>query len=202
MPSKNAARHHLLSASVVLSLLLLLGSAVPLAHAQQPPTSQAQNQPFKQTCIITNTIITPEQCITSTFPLMAVGLLLSVMIIAVVYMLGEVFNYEKLKGWYRAELWEVIKSLIVVISVISALVIMSGIAAALAGFQPAQQGGSTSALGQNLNNLYSVDTMYLGQQLNNSYSSYASMLGVSMSIGLLKEFTVSLWAPLPPIVSP
>ena len=43
-------------------------------------------------------------------PFMAIGIMFSFMVIAVVYMVGNVMNYKPLKDWYRAELWEAIKT--------------------------------------------------------------------------------------------
>jgi hypothetical protein len=130
--------------------------------------------------------------------------MLSFMVIAVVYMVGNVINFKPLKDWYRKELWETIKTIIVIGVVISALVILSGVADMLVGapyIQPLQQ-SNQNALSTNLANLYNADNIYVGQQLNASYEAYAAMLGLSMGVAMVKSTSLYLWVPIPLWVPP
>ncbi len=174
-----------------------LALAFLLAALALPVGAQATTS-FKQTCIITGTTTTPDACIASSFPYMSLGILLSFMVIAIVYMLGNVMNFKTLKDWYRGELWEAIKTLLMVGVIISVLVIMSGVTDAFVGTTPVQPlQGTPGALSTNLAYLYNADNVYVGQQLNASYQAYAALLGLSTGFGILKSTTLSLWVPIP-----
>jgi hypothetical protein len=164
------------------------------------PSAQAVT-PFTQTCIITGQVATADNCILSSFPYMAIGILLSFMVIAIVYMLGNVMNFKSMQDWYRAELWEAIKTLVMVGVIISSLVLVSAVADILVGVPQGQYvqpfSGTSGALSTNLASLYNADNTYLAQQLNGSYQSYAAVLGLSTGIGILKSFSLSLWIPIP-----
>ncbi len=160
--------------------------------------SQIQYSSFAMTCIITGQVATPEDCIASSIPYMALGVLLSFLIIAIVYMVGNVMNFKPLKDWYRAELWESIKTMLLIGIIISALVIMSAMADMLVGanyITPLR--GTQGALSTNLANLYNADNVYINQQLGLSYQAYAAMLGLSTGVGILKSAEFRLWIPVP-----
>ncbi len=171
----------------ILLVVLFSGSPVAQSIAQSPPI-----------CIITGKAAAPDNCIASSFPYMAIGVMLSFMVIALVYMIGNVMNFKSMQDWYRAELWEAIKTLLMIAVIISSLVIMSAVADALVGAtytQPLQ--GTPGALTTNLASLYNADNVYLGQLLNESYESYAAILGLNTGVGILNSFSLALWFPIP-----
>lgn len=173
--------------------LILLLYALPISGAQS----------FTQTCIITNNMATPQDCVYSAIPLMFVGIMISLAIMALVYIAGNIANYEPLKDWYRGELWETVKSVILVGVILSSLVIASGVADALAGQSTSLSAGGTggmapSQLSGNLATLYNVaQNSYLEPQLMGLYKAYSGMAGLSLGVGLLKSVTISAWFPIP-----
>lgn len=182
-------------ALAILSFLLLS----PSAQSTQNTGS------FTSTCIINGQTITPAQCIAAAVPYMAIGVLFSFMVIAIVYMLGNVLQFKSLQDWYKAELWEAIKTILMIAIIISALVVMSALADILVGAQYTAPGSGSpdTALSSNLANLYAADNTYIGQQLNLSYQAYSAVLGLSTGVGILSSLSVSLWVPIPiPIIPP
>ncbi|MDE1865509.1 MAG: hypothetical protein KGH94_02630 [Candidatus Micrarchaeota archaeon] len=183
-----AFRYAALTLALLSSFLILSNGAVANANTA---------------CIITGQVVAPDTCIISAFPYMAIGILISFMVVAIVYMLGNVMNFGSMQNWYRAELWETIKTIIMVVVVISVLVILSAIANILVGAQytlPGQQGevpGVATSLSTNLANLYNADSTFLAQQLNGSYQAYAAVLGLSTGVGVLQSLAVTMWVPLP-----
>jgi hypothetical protein len=170
-------------------LLVVLFSGSPAAQTINP------TQPI---CIITGKAVAADSCIASAFPYMAIGVMLSFMIIALVYMIGNIMNFKSLQDWYRAELWESIKTMLMIAAIVAVLVIMSGVTDALVGnqyVQPLQ--GTPGALTTNLASLYNADNTYLAQQLNGSYQAYAAILGLNTGVSILKSFTLQLWFPIP-----
>ncbi|MGC8651650.1 MAG: hypothetical protein ACP5UH_00130 [Candidatus Micrarchaeia archaeon] len=133
--------------------------------------------------------------------LAAIGIAISFLLIAVSYMAGEVLNYGPLKGWYRTELWEVSKSVIIIVVLFSSIVIASAIANMLVGNSASlQTSGSSSILGSlntNLQGLCNGATSYLAYGLAQSYVDFATMMGVSQGIAALKSISLGTWFPLP-----
>lgn len=180
-------------ALVFLSIMLLF---VTTSAAQSTYTVSTSS--YTQSCIINNHQTTPDNCIVASLPYMFIGVLLSFMIIAIVYMFGNVMNFKPMQDWYRAELWESIKTILMIGVIIASLVTLSAVADILAGAQyvtPFQ--GKQNALSTNLANLYNADNGYIAQQLNVSYQAYAAVLGINVGVGILKSVSLSLWLPIP-----
>jgi hypothetical protein len=180
---------------------IFLSSLLLMTHAQAAPINCTTGT-CQVTCILTpGQVTTPDSCIFHAFPLMAIGILLSFLIIAIVYVLGNVINFRTMQNWYMAELWETVKTLILLGVIVAALVMLSAVADVLVGVPQAQViqplSGTAGALGTNLAGLYGADSTYLAQQLNGSYQSYAAVLGLDTGIGILKSLSLSLWIPIP-----
>ncbi|MGC8687211.1 MAG: hypothetical protein ACP5RM_00735 [Candidatus Micrarchaeia archaeon] len=142
-------------------------------------------------------------------PLSFIGIMLSFLLIAITFMIGEVLNYGPLKGWYKTELWEVSKSILVIVIVFSSMIVGSAIVAAFVGTSATYQAGSTpsaqmSNLVGNLQGLCTAATnKYLAPQLINSTEDFSFLLGVSQGIGALKSTVVETWFSLPiPLIAP
>jgi hypothetical protein len=85
-------------------------------------------------CLVNPTAAVPlGTCITESMGLTVLGLLLSISIVALTFMFGEVLNMGNLKGWYRKELWETTKSMLLVAVIYSLVAILGGVGVALAG---------------------------------------------------------------------
>jgi len=160
-------------------------------------TSYAQPQIATVTCILTGTSMTPGDCIGSALPLALIGILLSIVFGAIVFMIGEVFNYRPLKGFYKRELWETLKSAIIIAIIFSVLIIASSIAVSFAGNAPSTSTGPVK-LTDNLAGLYTaVNTTYLQPQIQSGYKTFGGLMGLSVGTDILKTFTLSTWLPIP-----
>lgn len=159
--------------------------------------STAQSTSFTQTCIITGQVTTPDNCIASSIPYMAIGVMLSFMVIAIVYMIGNVMNFKPMQDWYRAELWESIKTVLMIGIIISSMVMMSAVADIMVGVPQPAHPGVAGALSTNLAYLYNADNIYVSNQLTVAEQAYAAQLGLSLGSGILKSTTLSLWLPIP-----
>src|ERR1700733_3920180 len=106
----------------------ILFVAVALNFFLSIPSAQAATSVTNIQCVITNSTTTIGNCIAAAIPLALLGLGLSLMMVGVVYMMGEVFQYDRLKRFYQNELWETIKSALIVVLVFSSLVVASAIA--------------------------------------------------------------------------
>ncbi|MCL5093340.1 MAG: hypothetical protein M1128_02650 [Candidatus Marsarchaeota archaeon] len=186
--------------AMVLLAALPAGAIAGSAISSSSVTNSLQNS----YCIITQSYNTPiGACIMSALPIALIGILLSMMLIAVSYMLGEVFNISNLKGWYKGELWEVAKSVAIIVIIFAVLVIMSGIAATLYGlpYSTSLTGNQVSASGIVLNNLVGVYTATMNDYIVPQYSvvngALNGMIGLSLAVGALKSFTYSLYFPIP-----
>ncbi len=185
--------------ALILLAALPAGAIAGSAISSSSVTNSLQNS----YCIITQSTTSIGACIMSAIPVALIGILLSIMLIAVAYMLGEVFNISNLKGWYKGELWEVAKSVAIIVIIFAVLVIMSGIAATLYGlpYSTSLTGNQVSASGIVLNNLVGVYTSTMNDYIIPQYSivnnALNGMIGLSLAVGALKSFTYSLYFPIP-----
>ena len=186
-------------------LAMALLAALPAnAIAESSITSSSVSSSLQNSyCIITQSTTSIGACIMSAVPIAMIGILLSIMLIAVAYMLGEVFDISNLKGWYKGELWEVTKSVAIIIIIFAVLIVISGIAATLYGlpYSASLTGNQVSASGTVLNNLVGIYTSTMNDyiipqyvQVNNALNG---MIGLSLGVGALKSFTYSLYFPIP-----
>lgn len=142
-------------------------------------------------------------CILYAIPVAVIGILLSMLLISVSYMLGEVFQVSGFKNWYKGEFWEVAKSIMVIAAIFSALLLMSTIAYALTGGTQTSASSQGGVAGQNLqtssdlSGLYSAAQNYITTQLNNAVYSFGALFGLADGLGLLNSFSVSAWIPIP-----
>ena len=89
--------------------------------------------PVQVHCLINPQSLTDiDSCISMSVALSVIGLLISLAVVALTYMIGEIMNMGGLKGWYRKELWETAKSLIIVAIIYSVLVLLGTISSSLA----------------------------------------------------------------------
>ena len=159
------------------------------------------------TCALTGQTVPLSQagvCIESAIPLAVIGLLVSFAMVAVAFMFGNVFNLPSLKNWYKGELWETTKSIIIVALIFGVLIILGALALGLTGssipvsYIPGSQSGITGAVGENLNALYSsVLTSYVGPGMQLANESYYSLEGLATGIGDLKKSSINEWIPIP-----
>ncbi len=161
------------------------------------------NTPPLQTlnCIVTGTMLSFGQCISYMIPLALIGLMLSLALIALAYMIGEILDMGGLKGWYKNELKETAKSALLIVIIISSLVILSSIAASLAGAAAAT--GTPTDIYTNLGGLYNVvNSSYLTSQRNIASTAYSEMVDLDIGLGAVKGIAISTWIPFPILPPP
>lgn len=177
-------------------------------------TAAAYTSPFQNIYCATpqsgnsgyQTVSTLGQCISGAIVYVIIALLLSFTIVALAYLFGEVLNIQSFKGWYRSELWEAIKSLIIVGAVFSAILIFGEFAALLPGAPtPIPLGGISG-----FDYLYQTGFFYLAGSptapgaIDLVNESYNNLLGISVGSELLKNFKVQSYftIPFPPVPWP
>ncbi len=188
----------LTGAALRLRIMLMLASSLLLSSFfSQAAAAYNLNPPF---CIITGANALIGDCIASAVPLWVIGIMLSFSLVALAYMLGEVFQLSSLKGWYRNELWETVKTMLLVAAIFAVLVIFSSIASSLAGTGSAPSSlGFSGQVSQNLGGLYYVAGNYLNVSSAYAENSLTIMFGAASGVDFIKSFHYSVWFPYPPI---
>ncbi|MGC8478592.1 MAG: hypothetical protein ACP5NE_01540 [Candidatus Micrarchaeia archaeon] len=163
------------------------------------------------TAIPTDLSMSVTSGISTAVSLSFIAVLFSFAMVALSYMVGEVLKVEGLKKWYQGELWETIKSILIMVSIFSILVIASGIATAVAGNASTAQfslSGTRSTLGTYIwDNLatfyYSTYCNYIQPENTSLSNSFAGVYGVALGTDLLKSLTLDLYVPIPlPVLPP
>ncbi|MEM3827371.1 MAG: hypothetical protein QXR58_02110, partial [Candidatus Micrarchaeaceae archaeon] len=137
-----------------------------------------------------------------------IAVLFSFSMVALSYMLGEVLKIESLKKWYKGELWETVKSILILVSIFSILIIGSGIAAVISGSTATfSLSGGQNAQGQSmLNNLAylysSTYCNYIQPQNTSMLSSFSYMYGLALGTDFLKNLALNLYVPIPIPIPP
>ncbi len=162
-------------------------------------SSYAQQSVSSLPCLLTGTSTDPGTCIASAIPLCAIGIGISLFLVGIFYVAGEILNYRQLKSFYKDQLWETIKSAIIIVIIFSALTVASGIAVSFAGPANSQTTSTSgSALTNNLANLYTTtDTNYLQPQLQAAEASFGDLISLSVGSDILSSLQLELWFPIP-----
>ncbi len=151
-------------------------------------------------CIVTGTKTSVGNCIEKSASIAVLALIISFLMVAVSYMIGEVIKIDEFKGWYKGELWETAKSVLLIVIIYSLLVEIGGVANALTGngALPSTPSGS-NGLSSTLSTLYSnVQNNYISPELNAvAYPAYYGILGVAVGLDFIKSFVIYLNIPIP-----
>ena len=147
-------------------------------------------------CVIIHQVTDMGTCLTNAIPLAGLGILLSLIFVAITYMFSEVIHIDSLRGWYQNEIKETAKSLMIIAIIISVLAIMGGIASILSNSTPAS-GIGASAIQQNFGNLYNAAAGYLSYQKGFGAEAFSAITGLSVGIGIIKSAELGLWWPVP-----
>jgi len=171
--------------TLLLFVTLFVLVDVGTAHAQCSSLSSAQD--------ISNDIY-------SAMALSSIGLAISFAFVGIAFMVGEIFAIEGFRNWYKQDLWETTKSVILVVAIFSLLAISSALALALAGVPaPASSGSSVSStISSNLNALYAADlAKYICNQESIISDAFAGILGLHIGITALSSMSISAYIPIP-----
>jgi len=132
--------------------------------------------------------------------LSSIGIAISFAFVGIAFMVGEIFAIEGFKNWYKQDLWETTKSVILVVAIFSLLAISSALALALAGVQAPAPGDSSVSgiISSNLNALYAADlSNYICTQKDAVNEAFAGILGLHLGIAALSSLTISAYIPIP-----
>ncbi len=169
--------------------IMAMLSAIFIAVLLEGKVSAAQAQPLNSFyCIITGTVTSYNACAAATIPLAGLGILLSFAVVGIAYMIGNVMNIEGLKNWYKQELYETLKSALIISIIFSVILILSGFAA---DFVSSSNSSGIAAV-------YSaVENNYLYPELENANAAFAGMFGLYNGIIYLSSLTFGLYLPIP-----
>ncbi|MGC8679981.1 MAG: hypothetical protein ACP5T6_01630 [Candidatus Micrarchaeia archaeon] len=116
------------------------------------------------------------QCINGAVYISIVALLFSFFVVALAYLVGEVVKIEQLKGWYKTESWELLKTIFLVVMLYITLIIINSIASGIL----LTNNSNTSSL--SINTIYVLASQYLGDQVHYSNIALSSVTGMSIGI--------------------
>ncbi len=189
----------------VLALFLFVAlSGAPSALTPIVPSTGCAGAPSASSSPLSGTSFNPigfNGCINNAIALSAIGILLSFAIIAAAYLIGEVFGMEGLKGWYKTELWEVTKTILVIVIVFSIISILGSIAQGLTGGSiPSQNGYAGCSGGTGFTSLYCFADNYLGQQSVYATGALDAAIGESIGIAAMKSVTFMTYVPIPIVI--
>lgn len=186
----------------VVALLLISNTANAASSTFTCIVAPSTTGPFSYGPGVSDSI---AQCLNGTFPFIVIGLLFSFYFVALSFLIGEVIGIQSFKGWYRAELWEAVKS-IGIVAIIFAVIIFLG---AMAGFFVQYSNGPGCSAGPtpfaNISALFCDSSGFLGNEIIHPVNdSFYNALGVAVGAGLMRSISLSGYntLPFPPVPIP
>lgn len=159
----------------------------------------AKPAPLTSYCIISGTTESIGKCINSSIPIAVIGIVFAILMGGLAYMIGEVLEISRFKDWYKSEIWELVKSVLIVVIIFSLIIEIGGIANALIG-NPTP---NSSSISTTLSSFYaSIQKNYIEPQLASAYNAYWGILGVSIGLSFMKSISIMLYIPLPVLPVP
>ena len=189
------------------SVLALFLTIVFALGVSQAATTESLSTPY---CILTGTNISFSTCVSDAIPVAMVGVLFSIVLVAVAFMVGNILNVSGLNNWYKNELKETAKSILIVFSIFSVFTIMSGLAASLISSPSSSPSTSPTSTcsgltlptsissSGSLGKMYTtLETQYFEPELCDAQLAYSGMFGLYEGLGFLKSFYAELYFPFP-----
>lgn len=147
------------------------------------------------------TAVTPASainaCVAGTIPIALIGIMLSFTVVFLAYVIGNVITLEGFRNWYRGELWETIKSVILVLVIFSVLAIVGNIVLSVTGPTPTVPAGCPAGSGTgtvpSLAALYTSDMVYICNAYSLSTNSYTAFKWFSVGRGIITSSVRSFW---------
>ncbi len=194
-------------ATMALAALAMLALAIPFSYSQSqapPPTipyTSAGPLPSTFYCGLTGTSTDFSLCVAATIPLAMIGVLLSLTIVALAYVMGNVLDLPGLRNWYQTELKEAGKSALIAVSIFAVVAIIGSIAALYfaSGTSVSQSQGSiiTSLGGLYTTVIGTGNSGYLTEQINSATYLYYDLFGLYDAIGFAKSIELKVYFPFP-----
>jgi hypothetical protein len=162
-------------------------------------SSASAASPISFYCVATGSNVSNiNLCLQAAIPYVIIALLFSFQLVAFTYLIGEVLNIGSLKGWYKTELWESVKSLLIVGLIFFGVSLLGVISGAINGATGNPAGSSTEA---NFATLYSSANNYLNNAFTQSMDAYYAIMGIDISVGYEESITYGYQFPIP-LISP
>jgi hypothetical protein len=177
------------------SMLLLLG-----VFSASTPTSQFQCANGQIPILggaSFGTII--QNSLSTGLSLSAIGLLLSVMILAIAYMASHVIETSGIREWISTEYVEITKTLIIIAGIYFLLSMLGSIAILLTG-SPASAGSSIQSSTINLLGVANSANSYLCNSQIDMAKYFSSVIGISQGIELLNSVNID-WIITVPVLA-
>lgn len=155
--------------------------------------------PIPVQCFPAGTTVTPASaisaCVAGTIPITLIGIMLSFTVVFLAYVIGNVINLESFKNWYRGELWETLKSVILVLVIFSVLAIVGTTVLSVTGPPATLPAGCPSSTGTapSLAALYNSDMAYICNAYSLATSSYTAFKWFSVGRSIIAQSKRSYW---------
>ena len=128
------------------------------------------------------------------------ALVLSIMVVAIVYMIGKLFPSTGLLGWVNQEYWEIAKSGIIVVIIFALLLFISNIGVALTN-TPVTAYSKTDTYLNNMNGLVYSSETYLLTADSYVAAGWCTLGSVNFGVALLNSLKIEYYIPIPiPII--
>ena len=128
------------------------------------------------------------------------ALVLSIMVVAIIYMVGKLFPSTGLLGWVNQEYWEIAKSGIIVVMIFSLLLFISNIGVALTN-TPVTAYSATDTYLNNMNGLVYSSETYLLTADSYVAAGWCTLGSVNFGVALLNSLKIEYYVPIPiPII--
>jgi hypothetical protein len=122
------------------------------------------------------------------------ALVLSIMIVAIVYMIGKVFPSSGLLGWVNQEYWEIAKSGLILLAIFALLIFMSNIAVAVTN-TPVTAYSKTNTYLNNINGLLYSSETYLLTVDSYSAAGWCTLGRIDLGTALINSIKIEYYLP-------
>ena len=200
----------------VIVLLMAFAILTGLLHASlfiTPPSyyTLVQNSPNPCTPVITTggSIPTTEGggAILTTLPansyvigIVLIATVLSIMVVAITYMVGKFFPSTGILGWVNQEYWEITKSILIVVIIFALLTLLSNVAVSITN-TPVTAYSKTNSYLNNMNGLLYGSETYLLTVDSYTASGWCVLGSVNFGVALLNSLKIEYYVPIPiPII--
>ncbi len=128
-----------------------------------------------------------------------IALVISIMLVAIIYMISKLFPHLGIQGWISNEYWEIAKSVLLIVIVYALLLFLSNVAVNVTN-TPAYAYSSNTYL-NNINGLLYSSETYLLTVDSYVAAGWCTIGNVEFGTGLLYNFNVKYYVPIPiPII--
>ncbi len=202
-----------LQALVLLSAFIMLTGLLHASLFITPPgySTIVSNSPLPCTPVITvgsaipateggGAILTSLPANSYAIEIAIVATILSIMLVAIMYMVGKLFPHSGIMGWINQEYWEIAKSVLIVIIIFGLLAFLSNVAVSMTN-TPVTAYSKTNSYLNNLNGLVYSSETYLLTVDSYTAAGWCTLGTVEFGTALLNSIVANYYVPIPiPII--